>query len=171
MPTTPPRCPIAAMVASRSSLPRADPSRDYLWVQRPRLARCSARSGLAAALASGSATAAGAVDVRGDDVAFGAGQSSVSYPFTVVADTCLELELVAEGDGAELSYLIAVRADGLAHALAMGEARAGQRARVSQLSLHDWHERDVSLEVHVTRRSSAEGLLRLVRPRLERCRR
>lgn len=153
------------------SLPRADPSRDYLWVQRPRLTRCTARSGLGAALAKGSAAAAGAVDVRGDDVAFGAGQSSVSYPFTVVADTCLELELVAEGEGAELSYLIAVRADGLAHALASGEARTGQRARVSQLSLHDWHKRDVSLEIHVTQRSSGAGVLRLVRPRLERCQR
>lgn len=152
------------------SLPRGDPSLDYLWVQRPRVGRCSARGDLPSAMVQGRASADGNVDVRGEDVVFGAGLSKLSYPFTVIADTCLELELAAEGTDAEFGYLLAVRADGLAHALSMGDVRTGAPQRVPQTSLHDWHKREVVLELHVGRKAGADAVLRLVRPRLARCR-
>ena len=151
------------------SLPRADPSSDFLWVQRPRVARCSARAELASALISGRALAEGSVDVRGADIAFGAGRSKVVYPLTAIADTCFELELDTATPDAEFQYLLAARADGLTHAMAKGSVVAGQAQRSGPLSLHDWHKREVFLELHVERVTSSDGVLHLRRPRVTRC--
>lgn len=151
------------------SLPHGDPSQDFLWLQRPRLARCTARTSLSEALRQERATAEGAVEARGDDVAIGPGQSKLTYPFTVVADTCLELGLGLDGSNGAYGFLIGVRADGLVHGVTLGEVKAGETRRLDPVSMHDFHKREVVLELHFERKPDTAGTLRLIAPRLGRC--
>jgi hypothetical protein len=151
------------------SLPRADPSRDYLWIQRARVDRCTGRRALAEALAIGLAQSEGNVEPRGLDLMFGQGISRVVHPLTVVPSTCLDLDLGVERGAAEFGYLVAVRVDGLAHGLAMGRVTPEAALELPPISLHDWQKRQVVLELHVEQLSGADGVLRARHPRLARC--
>lgn len=151
------------------SLPRDDTSFDYLWVQRPRVARCSARTGLADAMKSGKAATEGAVDARGDDIYVGGGKSQIIYPFTVIEGSCLDLELEVPGHGPGFGFAITLRADHLLHTLVLGDVLPGAHEAFHQVSLHDWHKREVRLELYFERKPGETSDLRVVSPRLVRC--
>lgn len=141
------------------SLPRGDPALDYLWLQRPRVGACTARSTLAKALGEGRAVSEGAVDARGSEVVFGAGVSKLVYPFKVIAETCVSLGLSTNDPAASFGYLLVVRADGLAHAVASGVVTRDAPAEVPKTSLHDWYPREVALELHVEGKAESGALL------------
>jgi hypothetical protein len=150
---------------------------DFPFVQDARIGHCSARVELAPALAQGHATvAAGKLVAEDGSIALGAQRGELEYSFQPIVDTCWSGEVAFDAagatdpDGLAFDYQILLVADGLSHEIAAGVVdRARPRARLEQLSLHDWFGRPAVLYAALARRSGAGGRALLDHARIGRC--
>ena len=146
---------------------------DYLYVQRPRIRRCSARRHIADALRAGvTEVHGGRARADGRDVILSGGETEISYRFFMQRGTCVAYGWRDDspGDGSEVAYRVDVKVDGLRHRIGEGALGAAHpEETVENFSLHDWAMRWVEVVFGMTPAEHADHRTRLIAPRLYRC--